>query len=100
MFEWKFFEFPFIFWKNFPEFAILRKSSVMEIKLTLLHEEELSENIRFSQTKIIEKVRFFIYFSKKPFSSERNFVLIFYCSYYDFHGTLEKSGKYAILNPV
>ena len=51
-----------IFWKNFPWFALLRKSSVLEIKLTLLHDNKLSENIRFSQTKITEKVRFLIYF--------------------------------------
>ena len=77
----------------------MKKSSVLEIKLTLLDDDKLSENIRLSQTKIIGKIRFLIFFPKKLWS-ERNFALIFYCSFYDFHGTLEKPGKYAILNPV
>ena len=65
-----------------------------------VHEDKLSKNLRLSQTKIIKKVRFLIYIPKNVLWSERNFVLIFYCLFYDFHGTLEKSAKYAILNPV
>ena len=69
-------------------------------RLTLLHDDKLSENIKLSQIKIIEKFHYLIYFPAKPFWSERIFFLIFYCSFHDFRRTLEKFGKYGILNRV
>ena len=77
MFVGNFFEFPFLFWKNFPWSPILRKSSLLEIKLTLLHEDKLSENLKLSQTKIIEKVGFLIYFPKKTSLVREKFYLNF-----------------------